>query len=464
MMPSPLFDASSSDADPSESSSSHRPYRKPWTVEEDEAVRAAVASYGVRQWPLVAACCPGRTGKQCRERWHNHLDTAVKKEPWSVREERMLIELQAKFGNQWAVLAKYMQGRTDNAIKNHFNSVLRRGESIGHLREPDGSLPSAFPGGVVPEAPPSWQVTASSSSALVGGAAVTPPRHPRRPTQQEADKINSLLKVEPMSSLAAAVGFPVSSTMALQNTSAQPALTALLAVIRARDKHELFSATAALQQAVRAFLPLKKAASSLEAGTPPRMSVLTVLDGSSAECRKRRSSSSSSSSSSSEGDADEADALALAAAVVSMSSDQQRQLTLDLGTHAPGLSALGSARSDCHRSEALGSAREPLSARDELERCADVSPLRPGPQKKAARKSFAAATSELRFVTSGPALVQVPLPTSREPEPLPALMPSLLSPASLLHGPLSPRCGSAGPVSGRSAGSFLFPPYSPAAC
>ena len=90
------YGSSSSTSEPESS----RPYRKPWTAEEDGIVRSAVANYGVRAWPLVAALTPGRSGKQCRERWHNHLDAAVKKEPWSLQEERMLYQLQDELGNR----------------------------------------------------------------------------------------------------------------------------------------------------------------------------------------------------------------------------------------------------------------------------------------------------------------------------------------------------------------------------
>lgn len=67
-----------------------------------------------------------RSAKQCRERWHNHLDPDIKKDPISREEEKRIFELHRTYGNKWAQIANEMNGRTDNTIKNHFHSTLRR--------------------------------------------------------------------------------------------------------------------------------------------------------------------------------------------------------------------------------------------------------------------------------------------------------------------------------------------------
>ncbi|MED6123728.1 hypothetical protein PIB30_052036 [Stylosanthes scabra] len=104
----------------------------PWTTTEDAILIDYVTKHGEGNWNVVQRNAGlARCGKSCRLRWANHLRPNLKKGAFSHEEEKLIIDFHAQFGNKWARMAALLPGRTDNEIKNYWNTRVKRRQRQG---------------------------------------------------------------------------------------------------------------------------------------------------------------------------------------------------------------------------------------------------------------------------------------------------------------------------------------------
>jgi ribosomal protein L18E len=110
--------------------------RHPWVAKEDQALKKITKERGTKAWSAIARelnnqvhnGVPLRRGKQCRERYYNHLNTGLKKGDWAAEEDQFIVDMQGQLGNKWSEIAKGLPGRTENQVKNRWKSLQKKME------------------------------------------------------------------------------------------------------------------------------------------------------------------------------------------------------------------------------------------------------------------------------------------------------------------------------------------------
>ena len=98
--------------------------KRSFSPQEDQRLIDLVNLFGISNWKVISQNFPGRTQRQCRERYKTYLAPGISKDPWTPEEDELLKQKFDEYGPKWSVISKYFIGRTDNNLKNRYNNHI----------------------------------------------------------------------------------------------------------------------------------------------------------------------------------------------------------------------------------------------------------------------------------------------------------------------------------------------------
>jgi hypothetical protein len=120
--------------------------RQNFSTAEDQALLQLVSCLGEFDWNAIAHQMPGRSARQCRDRWKGYLSPYLSNDAWTAAEDQVLMDQWSKLGPRWSMIASILKGRSEVSVKNRWKLLCRRKTAIpaSSPEPPVGDVPMVF--------------------------------------------------------------------------------------------------------------------------------------------------------------------------------------------------------------------------------------------------------------------------------------------------------------------------------